>query len=320
MNAQEVVVSRQADWERLEQLLTHGGDKRRRLDARELLELSALYRSACGDAARVRSAGADDGTVAYLDGLLARAHNELYQAPPTRRGAFLDFIREGFPREVRRNAAFFGWASAAFYAPFFFGLLAAIFVPSFGPSVMGEAQMEMFRQMYEDSPEHGGGALPVGFYVQHNTSIAFRVFATGIFAGLGSLFMLVYQGLVIGTVFGFLIGDDKGRHLLTFTTGHAAWELTAIVIAGAAGLRMGWALVSTGGLTRGASLRNAAPQVVRLVGGAALMLSVAALIEGLWSPSMIPPPVKWTFAAIQIALVTLYLSTAGRTRPSGDRS
>lgn len=316
MNADEIVRLRQADWGRLEVLVSRGGVRAGRLDPTELVELSNLYRAAAADAARVRGAGADDGTVAYLDGLLARAHNELYRAPPPRRAALALFVSKGFPQAVRRNAWFVLWASLAFYGPFLFGLVAAVVVPPFAPAVMGEQQMDSFRHMYDEVIEKGRsvgeGSLMVGFYVQHNTSIAFQVFANGVFFGLGSVFMLVYQGLAIGTVFGFLIGDDKGRQILTFTCGHSAWELTAIVLSGSAGLRMGWALVVTEGRTRTASLRAAGPEVARLVGGAAMMLSVAAFIEGLWSPSSVPAEGKVAFALLQILFVANYLSMIGR--------
>lgn len=315
MNAEQVVRHRQADWERLEALLTRDG-RSTRVAAHEVVELASLYRAAAADAARVRAAGADDGTIAYLDGLLARAHNRLYRAPKPRRGAFTWFVLEGFPATVRDNARFIAWASAAFYAPFVFGLLCAVLLPAFGPAVMGPDQVEMMRRMYEEAPSEsrnfGAGSMSVSFYIQHNTSIAFRCFATGIFWGLGSVFTLVFNGLTIGTVFGVLIADEKTHNLLTFTCGHAAWELTAIVIAGAAGLRMGWALVSTGGLTRLASLKAAGPTVATLVGGAALMLFVAACIEGLWSSSPIPPPVKWGFAVVQLVCVSTYLFHGGR--------
>jgi uncharacterized membrane protein SpoIIM required for sporulation len=300
----------------MEKLLAEGGARRNRLDAMEVLELSNLYRAACGDAARARSAGADEGTMAYLDLLLSKAHNRLYRAPRPTRGSFLEFLLRGFPQTLRTERRFFLWSSLAFFGPFFFGLVAAALIPSFGPAVMGPDQVEMFRQMYKNAPDSartlGEGSMSVGFYIQHNVSIAFEVFANGIFAGIGSALMLVYQGLTIGTVFGFLVGDDKTRNILTFTCGHSAWELTAIVIAGAAGLRMGWALVATEGRTRMASLRAAAPEVARLVGGAAVMLGVAACIEGLWSPSPVPAPVKWVFAGFQIVAVSAYLSLAGR--------
>lgn len=323
MTAEEIVRARREDWSRLESLLANGGARRNKLDASELSELSALYRAACGDTARVRATGADEGTVAYLDAMLARAHNRLYSAPPPRRRAFLELILRDFPRTLREQRKFFYWSSFAFYVPFFFGLIAAAVLPTFGPAVMGPHQIEMFRRMYSESPEtarsFGEGSMSVSYYVQHNTSISFQVFANGIFAGLGSAFMLVYQGLVLGTVFGFLIGDSKGHNILTFTCGHSAWELTAIVVAGAAGLRMGWALVATNGATRFGSLRAAGPEIARLIGGAALMLSVAAFIEGLWSPSPIPAPAKWAFAVGQVIIVTAYLTLAGRDAPSSPR-
>lgn len=317
MTAERVVRKRQADWERLELLLARGG-RRSSFDPQHVVELASLYRAAAADAARVRAAGADDGTIAYLDRLLSRAHNRLYRAPKPRKGGITDFVLHTFPLVVRENARFVLWASAAFYAPFVFGLVCAWLLPSFGPAVMGAGQVEAMRQMYADAPEQarnvGMGSMSVSFYIQHNTSIAFRCFATGIFWGLGSVFTLVYNGLTIGAVFGVLIADEKARNLLTFTCGHSAWELTAIVIAGAAGLRMGWALVSTNGLTRLGSLRAAGPTVATLVGGAAIMLFIAACIEGLWSGSPIPAPVKWVFAVVQIVAVAMYLSYGGHKR------
>lgn len=322
MNLEQVVRERQADWQALEGLLSRPVRSNPEA-AGQLLQLAALYRAAAADAARVRAAGADDGTIAYLDGLLARAHNRLYRAPKPRRGAFTAFVSHVFPRTVRDNARFFWAASAAFYAPFFFGLLCAFVIPAFGPAVMSPEQVELYRRMYEHTPSGvegvGDGSMSVSFYIQHNTSIAFRCFATGIFFGLGSVFTLVYNGLVIGTVFGVLTADEKAVNLLTFTCGHSAWELTAIVIAGAAGLRMGWALVATRGLTRLASLKEAGPAVATLVGGAAIMLFVAACIEGLWSGSAIPPPIKWGFAVLQIVGVAAYLVYGGRPTKAGAR-
>jgi uncharacterized membrane protein SpoIIM required for sporulation len=324
MTAEEIVRARRSDWDRLNTLLVDGGVRKGRLDARELLELSSLYRAVCGDAARVGAAGADEGTTAYLDTLLARAHNRLYRAPRPRRGSVLEFLLRTFPRTLREEKSFFFWSAFAFYTPFIFGLICAALLPPFGPAVMGREQVEMFREMYKHAPDEarslGEGSMSVSYYIQHNISIAFRVFGTGVFAGLGSAIMLVYQGLVLGTVTGFLIGDDKARNILTFTCSHSAWELTAIVVAGAAGLRMGWALVATDGRTRLASLRASAPQVARLIGGAAVMLAVAACIEGLWSPSPLPALAKWIFAGFQILAVTLYLSLAGRELPAGSPS
>ena len=151
-----------------------------------------------------------------------------------------------------------------------------------------------------------------GFYVYNNVGIAFRCFATGVLFGLGSVFFLVYNGLFIGAVAGLVTAAGHGKNLLTFTCTHGAFELTAIVISATAGMVMGYALVDTGGLTRFASLRARARDIAYLVLGAALMLLIAAGIEGFWSPSSVPARVKWGTAIAAYLFVILYLTLAGR--------
>jgi uncharacterized membrane protein SpoIIM required for sporulation len=105
-----------------------------------------------------------------------------------------------------------------------------------------------------------------------------------------------------------------GGNILTFMCGHAPFELTAIVISGAAGIRMGYALVATEGRTRLGSLRASAREIGAMVLGAAAMLVIAAGIEGFWSPSGLPPPVKWTASAVFTLGVTAFLLFAGRSK------
>ena len=155
--------------------------------------------------------------------------------------------------------------------------------------------------------------MMASFYVYNNVGIAFRCFATGILFGLGSIFFLVYNGLVIGVVAGAVAAAGHGRNLFTFVIGHGAFELTAIVLSGAAGIAMGYALVAPGPRTRWGSLRAKAGDLFRMIMGAALMLLVAAFIEGFWSPSSILPQVKWGVAGVLYALVLSYLVFAGRT-------
>jgi uncharacterized membrane protein SpoIIM required for sporulation len=183
---------------------------------------------------------------------------------------------------------------------------------------MLEMMAQGYSEGFSDGRAESQDAMMAGFYVYNNVGIAFRCFATGIFFGLGSVFFLVYNGLVTGTVLGYVIDAGAGRNILTFVLGHGAFELTAIVIAGGAGLRMGWALVRTDGLTRLGSLRAHSTEVARLVLGAALMLGVAALIEGFWSPSALPDPVKWSVAGTLWVGVMIYFVFAGRRAARGS--
>ena len=158
----------------------------------------------------------------------------------------------------------------------------------------------------------GADATMAGFYVYNNVGIAFRCFATGILFGAGSIFFLVYNGLVTGCVLGWVIASGHGRNILTFVSGHSPFELTAIVIAGAAGLQVGYALIDTGGSSRKSSLLRAGRSAIVLVIGSGVALLIAALIEGFWSASSAPEPLKWSVAVVNSLLVLGYLSFAGR--------
>jgi len=172
----------------------------------------------------------------------------------------------------------------------------------------------MMEEMYSESIGRSSGqdAAMAGFYVWNNVGIAFRCFATGALAGLGSVFYLVYNGLVLGTVEGFLWTRGRGWNLLDFTIGHTPWELTGIAMSGAAGLKLGWALVVTEGRTRMGSLRAAAPEIYRLVLGTAALLLVAAAIEGFWSAGPAPLWAKILFGAVGTLAIVLWLILGGR--------
>ena len=154
-----------------------------------------------------------------------------------------------------------------------------------------------------------------GFYVYNNVGIAFRCFATGVLFGTGSIFFLVYNGLLIGTTVGYVVGlGHVGQHPHVHVwprplRAHGDRDL------GRGGLAE-WATPSsdTGGLTRTGSLRRKAPEIASLVLGAAIMLLIAAMVEGFWSPSSAPPPLKWSVAIANTLAVALYLGLAGRER------
>jgi uncharacterized membrane protein SpoIIM required for sporulation len=177
---------------------------------------------------------------------------------------------------------------------------------------MAEAMEEWYGEGFGKGRSESTDTGMAGFYVYNNVGVAFRCFATGVLFGLGSMFFLVYSGLHIGATAGLLTASGRGFNLLTFVATHGAFELTAIVIAGTAGLVMGYALVDTRGRRRFDSLRAHARDIVQLVMGAALMLLVAALIEGFWSPSAIPAAVKLSVALVLYLLVAAYLALAGR--------
>lgn len=288
---------------------------------RQWSQLSRLYRGVCADLSRARAADLPADVVEYLDDLAGRAHNKLYGGRERGSGRLAELILMDVPREVRSQALFFWSSCALFYLPFFVTGFAAFLSEDAAQAVMSEAQLQQVKDMYSASigREAGQDAAMAGYYVFNNVGIAFRCFATGALAGLGSVFFLVYNGSVLGTVFGHLGREGVGLNLLEFTAGHTAWELNGIVLAGAAGLRMGWAMIDTRGRTVSGSLRQASPVLFRLVVGAAFMLFVAAAIEGFWSAGPVPFAGKMVFGVLQMLLVILWLGFGGRAPETGPR-
>jgi len=308
------VAARRKDWDELDQLIS-AKEGFHELDGPSISRAAALYRALCGDLTRCRTARYTPDLHAYLDGLAARAHRNLYGAQPFRAPDLIGLVTRDFPATLRRNWRWLLLSTALFMLPWAIGLLGTLVWQDFAQRVLPMSMLEAMADAYSkgfSGRQAGTNTGMAGFYVYNNVGIAFRCFATGIFFGIGSVFFLVYNGLTIGTVTGHVMQAGYGANIWTFMCGHAPFEITAIWISGAAGLRMGYALIDTGGLTRVGSLRRAAPEIAQLVAGAAMMLVIAAAIEGFWSPSSAPAPVKWSVAGLLTVAVTAYLALAGR--------
>jgi uncharacterized membrane protein SpoIIM required for sporulation len=129
---------------------------------------------------------------------------------------------------------------------------------------------------------------------------------------VGTVYTLLFNGIFIGAIFGHVIATGHSDRLLSFVVSHGSFELTAIAVAGGAGLMLGNALVHPGERTRLESLRVRGLEAIQIAGGAAAMLVVAAVIEGFWSPSAIPSFVKYSVGGLLWVVVIVYLATAGR--------
>jgi uncharacterized membrane protein SpoIIM required for sporulation len=154
--------------------------------------------------------------------------------------------------------------------------------------------------------------MMAGFYIQHNASIGLSCFVWGIVFGLGSLYQLIYNALIIGTLFGHMLAQPEGWNFFNFVTAHTSFELTAIVVSGAAGLRLGWGLIDTQGQSRLASLRREAASALPAAGAAVVLFVLAAIVEGYVSASALPYWAKAAVAVVSAAIIVLYLALGGR--------
>jgi uncharacterized membrane protein SpoIIM required for sporulation len=315
--------SRQREWDELDALVRTAQVRGLRfLLPEQIARLSPLYRDACADLARAEAARYGAPLIDYLQGLAAAAHGVVYArgrggwSVVGGRGSSLRMAVEAFPRAVRRHKVAMLVAFLLFFVPFFGGFFATLLDPGFALRIVPEAQLrplvEAYRQGFSSGRGAGADVAMAGFYVNNNVGIALRCFATGLFFGLGSAFYLVENGLSTGAIMGYVAGHGAGDNILTFVVGHGSLELGAIVLAGGAGLALGWSIVAPGDQTRLASLQSTARSVAVVVFGAAVMLFMAAAVEGFWSASPLPAVVKRGVGATMFAVVVAYVVLAGR--------
>jgi uncharacterized membrane protein SpoIIM required for sporulation len=317
---EQVIAAREERWVKFEELLGESGLKpRKRKKETNLSELPLRYRQVCQDLALAKHRLYGRELVQRLNRLALQGHEQLHTRPGHFLGDFIRFVRIGFPSLVRENAAFFGTASALFYGPCFLMMLAGWFYPEAILAVLGPEQMRQYEDMYNpdttpvlDGRGSDSDLYMFGYYIQHNIGIGFRTFAGGVLCGAGSVFFLIFNGLAIGATFAHLTRTGMGETLYPFVVGHGAFELTAITFSGAAGLKLGYALLAPGRLTRGQALVEHGKSAVRIMFGAAGMLLIAAFIEGFWSPSSAPTTVKYAVGAVLWSSVLAYFLFAGR--------
>jgi uncharacterized membrane protein SpoIIM required for sporulation len=301
-------------WRELEEMLRRG------IGAHEADRFVRLYRAVCDDLALARQRKLDVDVIDRLNDLVAAGHQRLYRPARGSWRRVADLLFREFPRAVRAEARLIVWTHVAFYGSAVAMAIWLMGAPEMVYSVLDPIQARGMEEMYDPSSEHflkprdiDTDIAMFGFYIYNNISIALRSFASGVLAGVGSLFVLVFNGIFMGTVAAHLANVGFGDQLLTFVIGHGSLELTAVVLSSAAGLRLGWSVIAPGARSRGASLQHAALSAIPIVYGAAAMLLAAASIEAFWSSSRaIPPEVKMMVGSTGWAAVLLFMMFAGR--------
>ena len=291
------------------------GNGLRDFSAEQIEALGRAYRQIISDLAIARRDFPDDQVTAWLNDLASRAHMRLYRAPPPSWRRLGDFFWTGFARRFRAARGYlllsalllFGPAVVAYLGALLEPTLREALVPAHLRNVMGSG-----RTWTDIQPDVRPGMATLIF--TNNIQVAFLAFSGGVLVGLGTVYVLVSNGLALGGVLGAAQFYGVAPLLWSFISPHGYLELTCIVIAGAAGLMLGDALLRPGLLLRREALAHAARQAVELVVGAAPVLVAAGLIEGFISPSELPLAVKLAFGpTVGVALYALLL-TVGRRR------
>ncbi|GAA5068090.1 stage II sporulation protein M [Lysobacter panacisoli] len=333
---QELFVQRhQPEWNAFEQWLDERGASAR--EARKSrrgwhgladADMPARYRRLCQQLALARRRGYSPVVTERLQDLMQRGHGLLYRTPAPRWRRAVEFLVAGFPRLVRAERGCMLASFVLFWLPLLVVFAAIVWTPDLSSSLFEPMQLREFEHMYDPADparklgrDSGTDLAMFGHYVWNNVSIGFRTFASGLIAGVGAIVVLITNGIMIGGIAGHLQAVGHGDPFWRFVAGHSAPELTAIVIAGGAGLRLGLSLVAPGQKRRIDSLLEGGRRGALLCVGVLAMLVFAAFVEAFWSSiAWMPAWIKYTVGGVLWTLTAAWLLLGGRDRAHEDAS
>ncbi|MGI4829077.1 MAG: stage II sporulation protein M, partial [Janthinobacterium lividum] len=305
---------RKTNWNRLDLLVNQAESSGvKSLSQPDLRDLGLLYRQAAADLSAVRADPTSRTLEAYLNRLVGRAHNLVYSGRRVSFWSLWEFLAHGYPRLLRRMLPYIWLATAVFLACFGLGMLITLLRPDFAALMLGPQMMDKINhhQMWTDAvlsmkPQAASGIMT------NNMSVCFMTFAAGITAGLGTLFFLFNNGLQIGAVLACCAQHKMAGSLLAFMVSHGALEIPSIMLAGAAGLRLGAGILFPGQLRRRDALAKAGSEAVQLVSATIPLLIIAGCFEGFLSPTHAPVAVKCAVGAVLFTGLCVWWGEGGR--------
>jgi uncharacterized membrane protein SpoIIM required for sporulation/uncharacterized RDD family membrane protein YckC len=295
------------------------------LEEAEVSRFAALYREVAADLARARTYGGSAELLYTLEHDVGGGHNLLYAPRRRRLRRAWEWLQAGFPALVRRRARVIAAAALLLFGPAAIAGAAIALEPGRArhmlPAEMiaraedGARRAAEGRGYFEAPPT----AMPLlsSRLIANNVQVSFVAFAGGVLAGLGTVLVLLLNGIFLGGVVGLFHAERLGLYLWSFVLPHGVIELTAICIAGGAGLWLGSAVVVPGRLTRSHALVERGREAVSLLAGVVMLLLLAGLIEGFISPSSLPAAIKLGAGALFGILLFAYLFLSGRSAGEG---
>jgi uncharacterized membrane protein SpoIIM required for sporulation len=318
MQHDQFVTSRQERWSELESLLGRAGRGRvTRLGGDDFLRLGSLYRVAASDLALARKYFPTDRATLYLNGLVRRAHPIVYQ-PSASRAEIGDFVRYGFPAAFRKVGPYTAFAFGIFLLSAALAAAAVVYHSANAGLLIGQAEVQSLQGVMSQHHLWMGAntsnhSVAANFIMLNNIKVAFIAFAGGILLGLGTIYIMAQNGIMIGAIGAMVAQYGLSRQFWSFVVPHGVLELSVIFMAGGAGLMMGDAILRPGQRPRSKALAGAARVSAQIILGCVPLLVIAGTIEGFFSASNAPAWLKVGIGVVSGALLYAYvLGARGR--------
>ena len=317
MNVERWVAARQAQWQKLEDLLkqieTRGLSS---LSREQLQSLGRLYRCAASDLSRARAMGLGADITRYMNNLVVKGHNQVYQNQRNRWRDLWHFLWITFPKVFRTNALYvlvsfllFAAPMAATWALILDDIEFAHLELQSGHPIVSDEMWTFIKakKLWTDSVQNESPAAS-SFIATNNIRVSLLAFAAGVTAGLGTLYVLITNGMLIGGTFAVCQQYGMATRLAAFVAPHGVFELMSIFISGGAGLMLAKGMLFPGKLRRADSMRLMAREAAILFLGCVPLLLIAGTIEGHISPRTdIPQETKYVVSIATSFVLMLYL-------------
>jgi uncharacterized membrane protein SpoIIM required for sporulation len=296
-------------WERLAKLLAQAdASGLSSLTRAELQETALLYRQMASDLSTLRQDTTARAYTEHVNQLLARAHHIIYS---TRGTSFLNlfrYMRDGYPAVVQRNIRYVLLSLAVTLAGGLLGSVLTLARPQFMRTMLGPEMVATIER--HEMWTHSVVAIAPeasSWIMTHNLSVCFVAFAGGVIFGLGALYSMFFNGLLLGVIAVACQQHGMAVDLWSFVAPHGALELPSIILAGAAGFRLGQGVLFPGLYRWRDSVAAAGVEASRLVAGIIPLLVIAGTLEGFFSPSDAPVWLKFTVGGLLFSLLSLWL-------------
>jgi uncharacterized membrane protein SpoIIM required for sporulation len=320
VNINEFIAERKKEWEKLEAIVgKFGAASASKLTRQELWDLGRLYTAAVSDLSTLKSTefglDPDNPVILYLNGLVIRVHGSIYRKRSFNWSSFIRFFSHAFPEAFRKNLGYVIVSTGIFCAFGVLGFILALKEPGFVEILVPEGIISTvesgnvwFHDLYAVAP------MASSQLMTHNISVTFLIVASGITFGVGSVYLLGLNGLLVGTVSALCMKHDLSLQFWSFVLPHGSLEISAIFIAGAAALIIGHALIAPGPYKRAEYLSLRSREAGKLALGCVPLLALAGVIEAFLSPSPLPAWLKLIFAAASFSGLSAFLFLSGADR------
>ena len=311
------ILKRRPHWDRLAALLTQSdASGLGQLSRAELQEIALLYRQVAADLSVLRQDATSRTYATHVNHLLARAPHIIYSGRKTNLLTVFRFLRDEYPAIFQRQI---GYVAASLLVSVAWGLLGAALTtarPEFmrhfvGPEMIATMERhEMWTESVVSVAPMASSAI-----MSNNLTVSFITFAGGIVFGLGTFFALFTNGMMLGVIGAACHHYEMSMKLWSFVAPHGALELPSIIIAGAAGFRLGQAMLFPGALRWRESVARGGIEATQLVSGIIPLLVIAGCLEGFFSPSQAPVWLKFTVGGLLFSLLNLWLFRPAKPAP-----